>query len=390
MSSTAARNVKVAVAMSGGIDSSVSAYLLKSEGYDVTGVFMKNWDASDEAEGHSTCTIDRDRNDWREVCQRLDIPAVEVEFIKEYWNDVFVPMLDSYQSGAQTPNPDVVCNRRIKFDHFRKFVFDNLQVGAMATGHYARVTAPLDRDSPVQLLRGLDARKDQSYFLSMTPGTGLSDVLFPVGHLPKERVKAIGQVQFQGLSVLTKPESMGLCFVGKRDMRSFLGEYLSLTPGRFVCLETGEVLGSHQGKEQFTEGQGAKISGARDKYFVTFAARGGAEPGDVNVVRGSQHPRLFSRACTVRSADMSWIAGAPPTWDWSQPEVHHHLSCKPRYNIQPVSCSVRMQQQGVVIEFATPVRAVTPGQVLALYHGDVCLGGGIITTTIWASEEQSL
>jgi len=373
--------------MSGGIDSSVSAYLLKEQGYDCIGVFMKNWDSSDESESHTTCTLDRDRNDWREVCARLDIPAVEVEFIKEYWHEVFAPMLDSYQSGTQTPNPDVACNRRIKFDHYRRHVFETLGVDAMATGHYARIG--LSPSGSPELRTGVDSSKDQSYFLCMTAGSGLRNVLFPVGHLHKSTVKQIGQSQFSGLNVINKRESMGLCFVGKRDMRDFLGGYLTLTPGRFVDLDTGRAVGSHRGKELFTVGQGAKISGASDRYFVTFSQGQGqgqsqgqdSQPGDVFVVRGSRHPMLMSAACHLRNTDMSWIAGAPPVWDWKQPDVQQHLFCKARYNQPPMPCSVRMVDPHTIrVDFKEPVRAVTPGQVLALYHSDVCLGGGIISS----------
>jgi len=384
---------RVAVAMSGGIDSAVSAFLLKRAGYDCVGVFMRNWDRADEVDGVTTaCPIDRDRSDWQEVCRRLDIPAVEVEFVKEYWSDVFVPMLDSYQAGGQTPNPDVACNRSIKFNHFRKHVFDHLQVDFMATGHYARIAAD-DGDQAV-LLRGLDARKDQSYFLCMTPGANLRNVLFPIGHLHKADVKAIGQEQFQGLGVLTKPESMGLCFVGKRDMRSFLGAYLALTPGRFIDYDTGAAVGSHEGKELFTVGQGARISGVTDRYFVTFAEDGaaapqaGPQPGDVFVVRGAAHPRLLSKSCTLHGADVSWVAGQPPPSGWLEEggrglgSSGGLLSCKSRYNQPPETCRVTSEPgpggELLHVHFDAPVRAITRGQVLALYHGDVCLGGGVI------------
>lgn len=381
----------VAVAMSGGIDSAVSALLLKQKGYQCIGVFMKNWDAGDESESHTTCTIDKDRNDMRQVCHRLDIPTVEVEFIKEYWHDVFAPMLDSYKTGTQTPNPDVACNRTVKFHHFRKYVFDNLQVNYMATGHYARIVQPQQRrepdgsDMPV-LQRGIDACKDQSYFLSMTGGENFRNVLFPIGGYLKIQVKEIAQQHFQGLDVLSKAESMGLCFVGKRNLSSFLGGYLTLTPGKFIDWDTGEDVGAHSGRELFTVGQGARIAGVvgnGERYFVTFAERPGRarNNGDVYVVKGASHPLLFSSSCSLSSRDFSWICGHLPALDWSREK----FGFKSRYNQAIEPCTVSIVQSNsvgdgymVTVQFFTPQRAITPGQILALYHEDACLGGGII------------
>lgn len=385
----------VAVAMSGGIDSAVSALLLKQEGYQCIGVFMKNWDPLDEAEAR-TCTTDRDRNDMHEVCRYLDMPTTEVEFIKEYWHDVFVPFLDAYKTGAETPNPDVLCNRAIKFHHFRRHALETLQADIMATGHYARLEAGTGvgaAPSAPSLLRALDPVKDQSYFLSMTPGSSLRDVLFPVGALTKMQVRELAAQHLSGLGVLAKPESMGLCFVGKRDMASFLGGYLTLTPGRFVDVDTGLPVGEHRGKELFTVGQGARIGGCSDRYFVTFRRWGGEggsrEPGDVFVVKGALHPLLFSLSCTLRSRDVSWVAGQAPTQYLASPDSAPHtrrpLLFKARYIQQLESCTATVAPDAdgdgdytVTLHFDAPHRAITAGQVLALYDGQVCLGGGVI------------
>lgn len=378
LASASSARRRAAVAMSGGIDSAVSALLLKQQGYDCVGVFMKNWDNADESDSHTTCTVDRDRKDMQEICARLDIPVKEVNFVKEYWNDVFSPMLDSYKTGLQTPNPDVVCNRTIKFHHFREFVFDQLDVDVMATGHYARC---VNGNNPL-LLRGKDSLKDQSYFLSMTRGESFRNVIFPVGHLTKASVKEIAHKHLQGLAVLNKPESMGLCFVGKRDMGSFLGGYLTLTPGHFIDLDTGIVVGEHHGKELFTVGQGARIAGAGDRYFVTFCEPStignNHEPGDVFVVKGATHPKLFSRSLSLDASQVSWLAGAPPPGLDKNGGAPLALSFKARYNQTVDPCEVHVQGDSLQIVFGSPSRAITPGQVCALYDGDVVLGGGII------------
>mmetsp|Transcript_8630 Transcript_8630/g.12880 ORF Transcript_8630/g.12880 Transcript_8630/m.12880 type:complete len:247 (+) Transcript_8630:26-766(+) len=223
----------VAVAMSGGIDSAVSALLLKQQGYAVSGVFMRNWDQSDES-GSGECPLHQDQIDMKDVCKRLGIESIEVSFVKEYWNNVFSPFVSAYESGMQTPNPDVYCNRHIKFNSFRKHVLDELGFDLMATGHYARVEQQEHLTGHPLLLRGLDPSKDQSYFLCCTEGRSLSRVLFPLGNMLKSEVRKLAAAcpLFEGLRVLQKRESMGVCFIGKRRMDQFLPNYLNPTRGR--------------------------------------------------------------------------------------------------------------------------------------------------------------
>ena len=254
----------------------------------VVGIFMTNWNSSDEV-GKETCSISRDREDMRNVCIRLGIEAIDADFTSAYWNEVFVPFLESYQSGVETPNPDVMCNRFIKFNVFKRFALEKVGATTIATGHYAQLVhdsladkvsnnANGNADSEFigsgvgipRLLKGIDPIKDQSYFLSMTPGHMFHNVLFPLGNYYKHQVRqlAMQSPRLQGLSILTKPESMGVCFIGKRSMPEFLSNYIPLTPGRFIDVDTGCEVGRHEGKEALTIGQGARIGGCRDKYFI--------------------------------------------------------------------------------------------------------------------------
>ncbi|KAJ1439820.1 tRNA-specific 2-thiouridylase [Ochromonadaceae sp. CCMP2298] len=436
---------RVAVAMSGGIDSAVTAVLLQEAGYDCVGVFMKNWDDADESASGSKCDSSEDLKDMQEVCQRLGIPAYNVDFMKEYWNDVFVPFIDAYKTGISTPNPDVFCNRFVKFQHFRRYVADHLGISTIATGHYCR----LDRErgsseeapgcaagarnsidgaaqgeqstrGEVRLLRGVDPLKDQSYFLCLTQGNSLRDVLFPVGHLQKSAVKALAAERLRGLRVLQKKESMGICFIGKRPMHGFLAEYLDMTPGRYIDLDDGQVLGQHRGRESLTLGQKARISGCSTKYFIAAKslpensqrvfpaiAVADAQDGDVFVVRDAEHPALFRASISLPLSSVNWIAGSPPEQLLStvgavgaSGAAVFRCECKCRYAQKPVGCSLHMvatplssseterSPRGlsstlnhtlvVTVTFDEPQRAVTPGQILALYDGDVCLGGAVI------------
>jgi len=404
------RHKRVVVAMSGGIDSAATAYILKTAGFDCIGVFMKNWDSSDE-EGKFVCSYSQDLADMREVCARLDMPAVEVAFVKEYWTEVFQPFLEAYQSGTETPNPDVSCNRVIKFKQLRDYAFETLGADFMATGHYVRLGYPaggsletpnyvsssnqpvgsimqsiLDRAEQVPaLLRGVDLTKDQSYFLSMTSAKQLRRVLFPLGALTKKEVRQLVQLPFEGLNVLKKRESMGVCFIGKRKFSDFLGQYISLTPGRFIDIDTGDVLGEHLGKESLTSGQGARIRGLDTRYFVvapdcdTSAFRGRAtQAGDVLVARGSDHRALFSESMCLDATEFAWVSGSCPNALHVEAGTVGELKCKARYNQAPEGCTVTRRQNRFVVSFNAGQRCLTAGQVCVLYEGDICLGGGII------------
>lgn len=380
---------RVAVAMSGGIDSSTAALLLQQEGYECIGVFMTNWDSSDEVGVGDRCSISKDKSDAREVCDRLGIPLVEVDFVKEYWNEVFQPFLHSYQTGLETPNPDVYCNRHIKFDAFLKFATDKLGVDFMATGHYARLSRSGSNEGAndgdrVQLMAGKDALKDQSYFLSLVPSNALEKVLFPLGELHKSEVREIVNKPFDGLSVLSKKESMGVCFIGKRNLKDFLGQYIDFTPGRFIDADTNRVVGQHDGAEVYTTGQGARIGGFKDKYFVVGNS---GDDGDLLVVSSSSHPLLMSKQLTMEEEAFSWVAGVKPTLLESPEGGKLRCQCKARYRQEPEWCEVEIAattngedcgKRTITVIFDNPQRAITVGQVLALYEDEVCLGGGII------------
>ncbi len=371
---------KVAVAMSGGIDSSAAAFLLKKQGYDCVGVFMSNWDSTDEVGSGDWCTMSQDKKDAREVCDRLDIPMVEVEFMKEYWNEVFLPFLESYQSGIETPNPDVYCNRHIKFDAFLKYAMGTVGADYMATGHYAR-TSPTHG-----LLRGLDNDKDQSYFLSLVHKEAFDRVLFPLGEYKKSEVRDLVRGPLRGLAVVKKRESMGVCFIGKRKFRDFLGQYIDLTPGRFVDAESGAILGHHEGAELYTTGQGARIGGTTDKYFVVSrhqpplqcSTEFGLRYGDLFVVKNTDHPLLLSKSITMQASTLSWVCGSPPHGLLHTGSLR--CQCKTRYRQALTSCTLflRPDSDEVVVTFDQPTRAVTLGQVIVFYAQDVCLGGGVI------------
>ncbi|KAH9364181.1 hypothetical protein HPB48_000589 [Haemaphysalis longicornis] len=252
---------KVVCGVSGGVDSSVAAYLLKKRGYNVTGVFMRNWDSRDAGE---RCVLDAEESDAQFVCDHLGIPMKTVDFVKPYWHSVFTTMLEEYQRGW-TPNPDVLCNRAIKFGVFHKYATERLGADFVATGHYARLrTLP---DGRVQLVRGVDGVKDQSFFLAQVEQRALQRSLFPVGDLAKATVKEIASSIGLG-KIAAKKESMGLCFIGKRDFRSFVEQYLEPREGSFVDMDTGKVVGTHSGVHSWTVGQRCHIGGVPSAYYV--------------------------------------------------------------------------------------------------------------------------
>lgn len=377
----------VVCAMSGGVDSSVAALLLKRRGYNVTGVFMKNWDSLDES---GVCSSDKDCEDAFKVCQSLDIPFHQVSYVKEYWHEVFTYLLKEYQKG-RTPNPDIMCNKHIKFKHFYHYAIETLGADAMATGHYARTsqedeevfqqmysTTPtkLFRDrfeirNPVRLLQGADIYKDQTFFLSQIPQNALRHTIFPLAGLTKDFVKKIAAEA--GLHhVLKKKESMGICFIGERDFENFILEYLEPKPGSFVSIEDGTVKGKHNGWFTLTLGQRARIGGQRDPWFVVDKD---VTTGDVMVAPTTNHPALFRD--TLKTDRFHWIAMEPPR-ELAQTQM---MECHFRFNHgKPfVRCSVTLNMDGTIwISLSEPARALTPGQFAVLYKGDECLGSGKI------------
>ncbi len=352
---------RVVVGMSGGVDSSVVAGLLVRQGYQVEGLFMKNWEEKDE---NGVCTSAKDWEDVQRVCDRLDIPCTSVDFVKEYWDQVFSEFLEEYKKGY-TPNPDVLCNREIKF---KVFLNQALRLGAdfLATGHYCRLG---ERDGITRLLKGSDPNKDQSYFLCMTQSAALARTLFPVGDLPKPEVRRIAEEL--KLPTARKKDSTGICFIGERDFRPFLQKYLQAQPGDFRNLD-GKKVGTHHGSAYYTLGQrkGLGLGGQGEPWFVVAKDH---EKNIVYVERGTDHPALYSRELQAEAP--FWVAGSAPM----EPGQEFECSAKVRYRQTDQPCFARILPDGTLsVRFPEPQRAVTPGQSVVLYQGEECLGGAII------------
>jgi tRNA-uridine 2-sulfurtransferase len=354
---------RVVVGMSGGVDSSVAALLLKREGYDVLGLFMKNWEDDDRDEYCST------RQDLVDAAGAADVLGIELEavnFAAEYKERVFADFLREYSAG-RTPNPDVLCNAEIKF---KAFLDHAMRLGAarIATGHYARVAF---RDGRYSLLRGKDHTKDQSYFLHRLTQAQLARVVFPVGDLNKSEVRRIAEQA--GLPNHAKKDSTGICFIGERPFREFLNLYLPRQPGRIRTPE-GETVGEHIGLAFYTIGQrkGIGIGGTRERSGEAwYVAHKDLAANELVVVQGHDHPLLMKRE--LEALDASWVAGEPP----AAPSQH---TAKTRYRQADARCRLERVVDGdIALEFETPQWAVTPGQSVVLYDGDACLGGGIIS-----------
>ncbi|GIK86379.1 MAG: tRNA-specific 2-thiouridylase MnmA [Betaproteobacteria bacterium] len=356
------RRKRVVVGMSGGVDSSVAAWLLKQQGFEVVGVFMKNWE-DDDTDEH--CTSRADLVDAASVADVVGIELEAVSFAAEYRDRVFAHFLREYRAG-RTPNPDVLCNSEIKF---AAFLDHALALGAdrIATGHYARVRSA--RDGAVEVLKGADAAKDQSYFLHRLTQAQLGPVLFPLGGLHKRDVRAIARRE--GIPTWAKKDSTGICFIGERPFREFLARYLPREPGPMVTPE-GVEIGRHDGLAYYTLGQrqglgiGGTRGGAGAPWFV--AGKDSARNALV-VVQGHDHPLLYRR--TVDALEPHWIAGeAPP--------LPARLGAKTRYRMPDAPCVVQRRGDDLEAAFDAPQWAPTPGQYLVLYDGEVCLGGGVI------------
>ena len=352
---------RVVVGMSGGVDSSVTALLLKQQGYDVIGIFMKNWDDTDEF-GH--CTAEDDAEDVRRVCEHIGIPYYTVNFEKQYYEKVFEYFLDEYRHG-RTPNPDVMCNREIKFGEFLKTALD-LGADYVATGHYARV---IHEEGTYKLLRGVDNNKDQTYFLNALNQQQLSHAMFPIGHLPKPEVRRIAEEA--GLATAKKKDSTGVCFIGERNFKQFLSQYLPAQPGKMIDIRTGEVKGQHDGLMYYTLGQrqglGIGGSGTGEPWFV---ADKDLASNTLYVVQGDQHPSLYSVA--LEATRVNWIEGTIPDGSYT-------CTAKFRYRQPDQGVTlIKRSDDTVDVIFDQPQRAITPGQAVVFYQGEVCLGGGTI------------
>ena len=350
---------RIVVGMSGGVDSSVAALLLKQQGYDVIGVFMKNW----EEEGDDgVCTAEEDWNDVRQVCEAIGIPYYAVNFAQEYWDRVFSYFLDEYRAG-RTPNPDVLCNREIKFKAFLDFA---MQLGAskMATGHFVQT------NENGELLRGADGNKDQSYFLYMLHSDQLKKAMFPVGHMTKAEVRAIAEAH--GLINSKKKDSTGVCFIGERRFKTFLQEFLPAQPGDMVAPD-GKVVGRHDGLMYYTLGQrrGLGIGGCGDgrSWFVIGKD---LQKTQLLVAQGEDHPMLYSTLSIA--GGVTWVGDAPI-------QVGETLWCTCKYRYRqadgPVEATLR-EDGKLLLRSLEPQRAVTPGQSAVLYLGEKCIGGGVV------------
>jgi tRNA-specific 2-thiouridylase len=355
--------MKVVVGMSGGVDSSVAALLLKREGHEVVGLFMKNWEDEDDDEYCST------RQDLVDAAAAADVIGIDLEavnFSAEYKDRVFAEFLREYSAG-RTPNPDVLCNAEIKF---KSFLDHAMRLGAekIATGHYALVDFFEDR---FRLLKGKDASKDQSYFLHRLSQEQLCRVVFPVGHLEKPEVRRIALQA--GLPNHAKKDSTGICFIGERPFREFLNRYLPRAPGPIKTPE-GETLGLHIGLAFYTIGQrkGIGVGGTSGRAGEPwYVAEKRLESNELIVVQGHDHPLLMKK--TLRAEDASWVSGHPPPGK--------SFCAKTRYRQADAPCTLsKVLRSAIQVDFAAPQWAVTPGQSVVVYDGEACLGGGVITS----------
>lgn len=350
--------------ISGGVDSSVAGLLLQQAGYEVEGLFMQNWEEDDRS---GPCTTDADRKDAVAVCGRLGIPFHARNFAAAYWDGVFEHFLAEYRAG-RTPNPDVLCNREIKF---KTFLDEARALGAdkIATGHYARVDCT---DGRYRLLRAVDAAKDQSYFLHALGQRQLAATLFPLGGLEKSRVRELARAA--ALPTHAKKDSTGICFIGERDFRSFLSHYIPARPGE-MRTPGGALIGEHQGVMYYTLGQrnGLGIGGRHGAGGEAWYVVGKDVAANVlYVAQGGENRWLYSRR--LQSEAPSWVDGATPSTPF-------RCTARTRYRQSDQACTVSVHGDGLEIRFDEPQRAVTPGQSVVLYDGEVCLGGAVIAAT---------
>ncbi|MDT2612943.1 tRNA 2-thiouridine(34) synthase MnmA [Enterococcus dongliensis] len=364
-------NTRVVVGMSGGVDSSVTALLLKEQGYDVVGIFMKNWDDTDE---NGVCTATEDYKDVAKVAAQIGIPYYSVNFEKEYWDRVFEYFLAEYRAG-RTPNPDVMCNKEIKFKAFLDYAME-LGADYVATGHYAQVEK--DENGVVHMLRGVDNNKDQTYFLSQLSQEQLAKTLFPLGGMQKPEVRAIAERA--GLATAKKKDSTGVCFIGEKNFKQFLSNYLPAKKGKMVTLE-GEEKGTHDGLMYYTIGQrqGLGIGGGGKTNDPWFVVGKDLTTNTLYVGQGFHHEALY--ATSLDASEIHFTTNEDRLKEFK-------CTAKFRYRQQDVPVTVRLLEgDRAEVIFDDPVRAITPGQAVVFYDGMECLGGGLIDHAYQATKK---
>ncbi|MDP2814608.1 MAG: tRNA 2-thiouridine(34) synthase MnmA [Erysipelotrichaceae bacterium] len=364
--------MRILVGLSGGVDSAVAAYILKQQGHDVTCAFMRNWDAyaNNDILGNPTgglddiCPQEEDYLDAKKVADKLGLPLLRVDFVKEYWDDVFSVFLEETKKG-RTPNPDILCNRHIKFNAFFKYA-KSLGFDWVATGHYARVLHQEGNNSV--MLKGLDVNKDQTYFLVQVPQEALNHTLFPVGELNKAEVRKIALEL--DLAVAQKKDSTGICFIGERHFREFLHNYIPKTPGNIVDIDTGNTVGEHHGVMFYTLGQrkGMGIGGVEGPWFVVHK-----DLQSNTLYVGAKEDNDWLKTDECRISRINWFGELP--------KGEYSCTAKFRYRQKDHPVTIRFEDGSLIVTYVYSIASVTPGQEAVFYQGDVCLGGGVIEET---------
>lgn len=357
-------HIRVVVGMSGGVDSSVSALLLKEQGYDVVGVFMKNWDDTDDS---GVCTATEDFEDVKRVADKIGIPYYSINFEKEYWNKVFEYFLSEYKRG-RTPNPDIMCNKEIKFKSFLDFAM-KLDADYIAMGHYAKTVT--DENGVVHMMRPKDGNKDQTYFLSQVTQEQLKKAIFPLADLSKPQVRMIAEQA--GLATAKKKDSTGICFIGERNFKNFLSEFLPAMGGNIVT-SYGRIVGKHSGLMYYTIGQrsGLGLGGNQSSCAPWFVVGKNLQKNELIVEQGYDSDLLY--ASSLDASEVSFFTGLPSN------DTTIHCTAKFRYRQPDVAVTMNYNKANntVHVEFDELARAVTPGQAIVFYDGEECLGGAII------------
>ncbi|MCT7728394.1 MAG: tRNA 2-thiouridine(34) synthase MnmA [Lactobacillus iners] len=357
-------HIRVVVGMSGGVDSSVSALLLKEQGYDVVGVFMKNWDDTDDS---GVCTATEDFEDVKRVADKIGIPYYSINFEKEYWNKVFEYFLSEYKRG-RTPNPDIMCNKEIKFKSFLDFAM-KLDADYIAMGHYAKTVT--DENGVVHMMRPKDGNKDQTYFLSQVTQEQLKKAIFPLADLSKPQVRMIAEQA--GLATAKKKDSTGICFIGERNFKNFLSEFLPAMGGNIVTAD-GRIVGKHSGLMYYTIGQrsGLGLGGNQSSCAPWFVVGKNLQKNELIVEQGYDSDLLY--ASSLDASEVSFFTGLPSN------DTTIHCTAKFRYRQPDVAVTMNYNKANntVHVEFDELARAVTPGQAIVFYDGEECLGGAII------------